>query len=120
DKIPDGFPLEVGSATWSGFVDAGKSANFKYSLKGNAVSLPEAFATYRDIRGTIRQVQSNAIQNNEIPGSTKAGNADTTHINAGRYEMIAFMILSFLVISGIIGSIAFTAYLITKIKTRSN
>ena len=120
DKIPDGFPLEGGSTTWSGFVDAGKSVNFKYSLKGNAVSLPEAYATYRDIRGTIRQVQSNAIQKNEIPGSTRVDNVDTIHINAGRYEMIAFMILSFLVISGIIGSIAFTAYLITKIKTRSN
>lgn len=119
DKIPDGFPLEAGSTTWSGFVDAGKSASFKYSLKGNVISLPEAYATYRDIRGTIRQAQSNAIQKNEIPGSTKVDNVDT-HINAGRYEIIAFMIVSFLVISGIIGSIAFTAYLITKIKTRSN
>ncbi|VVB53251.1 Uncharacterised protein [uncultured archaeon] len=120
DKIPDGFPLEGGSTTWSGFVDAGKSANFKYSLKGDVVSLPEAFATYRDIRGTVRQAQSNAIQNNEIPGPTRVDNSGTIHISAGRYEMIAFMILSFLVISGIIGSIAFTAYLITKIKTRSN
>ncbi|NJD53219.1 MAG: hypothetical protein FIB07_10165 [Candidatus Methanoperedens sp.] len=119
DKIPDGFPLESGSTTWSGFVDAGKSASFKYSLKGNVISLPEAYATYRDIRGTIRQAQSNAIQKNEIPGSTKLDNVDT-HINAGRYEIIAFMIVSFIVISGIIGSIAFTAYLITKIKTRSN
>ena len=83
-------------------------------------SLPEANATYRDIRGTIRQAQSNPVQNNEISGSTEVDNVYTTHINAGRYEIIAFMVLSFLVISGIIGSIAFIAYLITKIKKRSN
>src|SRR5659263_51303 len=120
DKIPDGLLLESGSTTWSGFVDAGKRANFEYSLKGNAEYLPEANATYRDIRGTIRQAQSNPIQNNEISRSTEVDNVYTTHINAGRYEIIAFMISSFLVISGIIGSIAFMAYLITKIKTRSN
>ena len=120
DKIPDGLSLEGGSTTWSGFLDAGKSANFKYSLKGNAVYLPEASATYRDIRGTVRQAQSNPVQKNEIPGSTTVDNAGTIHINAGRYEMITFMIVSFLIISGIIGSIAFTAYLITKSKMRSN
>jgi hypothetical protein len=100
-------------------VDARKSAHFNYSLKGNAVSLPEANATYRDIRGTFRQVQSNAIQKDEIPAII-VDSLDTTPLNAGRYEIIAFMIMSFLVISGIIGSIAFTAYLITKNKTRSN
>ncbi|MFZ3383125.1 MAG: hypothetical protein WA144_04290 [Candidatus Methanoperedens sp.] len=120
DKIPDGLSLEGGSTTWSGFLDAGKSANFKYSLKGNAVYLPEASATYRDIRGTVRQAQSNPVQKNEIPGSNTVDNIDTIYINAGRYEMITFMIVSFLIISGIIGSIAFTAYLITKSKMRSN
>ena len=120
DKIPEGLSLESGSTTWSGFVDAGKSVNFKYSLKGNAVYLPEASATYRDIRGTVRLVQSNPVQKNEIPGSSTVENVDTIYINAGRYEMIIFMIVSFLMISGIIGSIAFTAYLITKSKMRSN
>jgi len=84
-------------------------------LLGNAVYLPEADATYRDIRGTVRQAQSNPVQNTEIPETMKV---DTTHINAGRYEIMIFMILSFLVISGIIASFAFTAYFITKIRTR--
>jgi hypothetical protein len=116
DNIPAAFPLESGSPTWYGYIDSGKSANLRYSLKGNPVSLPPANATYRDIRGTVRQVQSNAIENNNISGIKKV---DTTPINAGRYEIIIFMISSFLVISGIIGSMAFTAYLITKIRTRS-
>jgi hypothetical protein len=117
DTIPDGFPIESGLPTWSGYVDAGKSKNFRYSLKGNAFSLPAAVASYRDIRGTVRQAQSNTIQNNEIP---ETQNVDTTHINAGWYEIMIFMISSFLVISGIIGSIAFTAYLITKNRLGSN
>ncbi len=118
DNIPVDFPLESGSPTWYGYIDSGKSANFRYSLKGNPVSLPPANATYRDIRGTVRQVQSNAIENNNIniSGTKKV---DTTPINAGRYEIMVFMISSFLVISGIIGSMTFTAYLITKIRTRS-
>ncbi len=116
DNIPADYPLESGSPTWYGYIDPGKSANLRYSLKGNPVSLSPANATYRDIRGTVRQVQSNAIENNNIPGTKKVV---TTPINAGRYEIMVFMILSFLVISGIIGSIAFTAYLITKIRTRS-
>jgi len=116
DKIPDGFPLESGSPIWSGYIDSGKSANFMYSLKGKPVSLPPANATYRDIRGTVRQAQSNAIENNKILGTKKV---DTTPINAGWYEIMVFMISSFLVISGIIGSMAFSAYLITKIRMRS-
>lgn len=116
DKISDGFLLESGSPTWSGYIDSGKSANLRYSLKGNPVSLPPANATYRDIRGTVRQAQSNAIENNNIQGTKKI---DTTHINASGYEIMVFMMSSFLVISGIIGSITFTAYLITKNRTRS-
>lgn len=117
DTIPDGFPIESGSPTWSGYVGAGKRINFRYSLKGNAFSLPAALASYRDIRGTVRQAQSNTVQNNEIPETQKV---DTTHINAGWYEIMIFMISSFLVMSGIIGGIAFTAYLITKNRLRSN
>jgi hypothetical protein len=116
DKLPDGFSLESGSPIWSGYMDSGKSAHFGYSLKGNAVSLPFANATYRDIRGTVRQAQSNAIEKSNTLGTKKV---DTTPINAGRYEIMVFMISSFLVISGIIGSITFTAYLITKNRTRS-
>jgi hypothetical protein len=116
DNIPADFPLESGSPTWYGYIDSGQSANLRYSLKGNPVSLPPASATYRDIRGTIRQVQSNSIENNNISGTKKV---DTTPINASQYEIMVFMLSSFLVISGIIGSMAFTAYLITKIRTRS-
>ena len=116
DKVPEDYILAGGNATWSGFLDAGKKSNIRYTLSGNALSLPAADATYRDILGTVRQAQSNTIA---IKNITESKKAETTSLNAGWYEMIVFMISSFLVISGIIGSVAFTAYLITKTKMRA-
>jgi hypothetical protein len=116
DEIPEDYPLASGKASWTGLLEAGKNKRYGYSLQGNAFALPAAQATYRDIRGTVRLAQSNIIENNKIPGSRKV---TTSPINAGQYEIMTFMISSFLVILGIIGSVAFTAYLITKTKTRS-
>jgi len=115
DKLPQDHLLASGNATWSGFLDAGKRSYIRYTLTGNAISLPAADATYRDILGTVRQGHSNTIENKKITESKKA---DATPLNAGWYEMMVFMISSFLVISGIIGSVAFIAYLITKTKMR--
>jgi hypothetical protein len=115
DKVPVDYLLASGNATWSGFLDAGKRAFIVYTLTGIASSLPAADATYRDILGTVRQAQSNTI---EIKKITESKKADATSLNAGWYEMMIFMISSFLVISGIIGGVAFTAYLITKTKMR--
>jgi hypothetical protein len=116
DNLPGNYILASGNATWSGFLDAGKRSYIRYTLNGNVLSLPAADATYRDILGTIRQSQSNTV---EIKKITESKKADTTYINAGWYEMMVFMILSFIVISGIIGSFAFAAYLITKTKKRA-
>lgn len=116
DKVPEDHLLAGGNATWSGFLDAGKEYTVRYTLTGNALALPAADATYRDILGVVRQAKSNIIENKKITESKKA---DATSLNAGWYEMMVFMILSFLVISGIIGSVAFTAYLITKTKMRA-
>lgn len=116
DNIPEGYVLAGQTASWSGFLDAGKKVYIRYNLTGNALSLPAAKATYRDILGTERQSQSNTIETKKIIESKKA---DATHLNAGWYEIMVFMILSFLVISGIIGCVAFTAYLITKTKMRA-
>jgi uncharacterized protein (DUF58 family) len=115
DKVPVDYLLASGNATWSGFLDAGKRAFIVYTLTGIASSLPAADATYRDILGTVRQAQSNTI---EIKKITESKKADATSLNAGWYEMMIFMISSFLVISGIIGGVAFTAYLITKTKMK--
>jgi len=115
DIIPNGFPVNNGSPTWSGFVDAGMSANFRYSFKGTAIVLPAANATYRDIRGVVRQAQSNTATNYKKSGPDKV---DTTTNKAGHYEIMIFMVSSFIVISGIISSIALIAYLITKTRTR--
>jgi len=116
DKIPGDYLIASGKATWSGFLDPGKVDYIRYTLTGNVSSLPAADATYRDILGTVRQAQSNTVEIQKIPEPKKA---DATPINAGQYEIIVFMISSFLVISGIIGSVAFTAYLITKNKMRA-
>jgi hypothetical protein len=121
DRVPMDYLLASGNATWSGFLDAGKRAYIRYTLTGNALSLPAADATYLDILGTVRQAQSNTLEIKKIILSKKANDskkADATSLNAGWYEMMIFMISSFLVISGIIGGVAFTAYLITKTKMR--
>jgi len=122
DKVPMDYLLASGNATWSGFLDAGKTAFKSYTLKGNASSLPAADATYRDILGTVRQSQSNTVEINtriEPLKVTESKKADATSLNAGWYEMMLFMILSFIAISAIIGSVAFTAYIITKNKMRA-
>jgi hypothetical protein len=115
DKIPDAHPLVFGDSTFSGLIEGGDKVSIAYSLQGNIVSLPAANATYRDIRGTTRQVQSNNIETKKAVSSA----GETSPINAGRNEIIIFMVSSFLVIAAIIGSVAIAAYLITKFKTRS-
>ncbi len=122
DNIPGDYLIASGKTTWSGFLDPGKVDYVRYTLTGNATSLPAADATYRDILGTVRQAQSNTIEIKKIIESkkvTEPKKADATPLNAGWYEMMVFMISSFLDISGIIGSVAFTAYLITKTKMRA-
>ncbi|MFA4958114.1 MAG: hypothetical protein WC556_14190 [Candidatus Methanoperedens sp.] len=116
DIVPGDDLIASGKATWAGFLDPGKVDYVRYTLTGNASSLPAADATYRDILGTVRQAQSNTVEIQKTPEPKKA---DATPINAGQYEMMVFMISSFLVISGIIGSVAFIAYLITKTKMRA-
>jgi len=116
DKIPADYLITKGKASWSGFMDAGKVDYISYTLNGNALSLPAADATYRNIMGTEMQAQSNTVEIQNIP---EPGEADATSLKAGRFEMMIFMISSFLVISGIIGSVAFIAYLMTKTKMRA-
>ncbi|MCZ7399602.1 MAG: hypothetical protein O8C62_07990 [Candidatus Methanoperedens sp.] len=117
DKIPDVHPLVFGEAAWSGLIEGGDNVSIGYSLQGNIVSLPAANATYRDIRGTTRQARSNNIETKKAVSSDNPG--ETSPINAGRNEIIIFMVSSFLVIAAIIGSVAIAAYLITRFKTRS-
>lgn len=110
DKIPDNYPLINGVPIWSGYLDAGKNVKLAYTVKGNAASLPSAAASYRDIRGTVRNAESNPVIK-KLPAAAGTG---ALPVSTGRYEMIEFMIVSFLVISGIIGGIAFAAYVVTK------
>ncbi|MCZ7400880.1 MAG: hypothetical protein O8C61_01505 [Candidatus Methanoperedens sp.] len=116
DKIPGNYLIASGKTTWSGFLDPGKADYIRYTLTSNASSLPAADATYRDILGNVKQAQSNTV---EIPKNPEPKKADATSLNAGWYEMMLFMMLSFIAILGIIGSVAFTAYIITKNKMRA-
>ena len=122
DEIPDGYFIESGSPEWSGYIDGNKSTSIRYSLKGDIVSLPSSTATYRDLRGVIRQARSNAVTEISVPVTNKSEvvkeGVEITPVNAGRNEIISFMILSFIVISIIIASAALGAYLITSMKLR--
>ncbi|MCZ7392705.1 MAG: hypothetical protein ABOK23_08360 [Candidatus Methanoperedens sp.] len=119
DNIPDGYPVASGITTMSGFVDGGGSATITYSLKGNIEKLPAADATYRDIRGVVRQAQSNIVE----PGA-KGINAnmekkeEASTLNSGQYEIMSFMITSFIAIAGIIAGAALIVYLLATVKRR--
>ncbi|MGB8218354.1 MAG: hypothetical protein WCE94_13730 [Candidatus Methanoperedens sp.] len=117
DNIPDAYPLVFGESAWSGLIEGNDNVSIEYSLQGNIVSLPAADATYRDIRGTTRQAISNIIETEKVVSSDTPG--ETSPINAGRNEIIIFMVSSFLLIAAVIGSVALAAYLITRFKTRS-
>ncbi len=106
DNIPHGYQVSGGVATMSGFVERGGNATVMYSLEGNIEKLPEADATYRDIRGVTRFAKSNTV-GPEDKGITNTG-------NPGRQEILSFMIASFIAIAGIITGGALVAYLLVK------
>ena len=114
DDIPGSYLLMTGSEKWSGFLDAGKSTILQYSLEGTPGALPAASATFRDIRGTVRLAQSNKV---EIITTSERGNT-ASPLNAGQQEIMNFMMMSYFTIFAVIGSIAFMAYFVTKIRSR--
>ena len=119
DKVPPGYPVVSGNTTWSGFVEGGESTAITYSLQGNVESLPAADATYRDIRGAVRNAQSNIVEPKAKGISAtvdKKENAST--LNAEPYDIMSFMISSFIAIAGIIAGAALIAYLLTTLKRR--
>ncbi|GFO97198.1 hypothetical protein ig2599ANME_1398 [groundwater metagenome] len=106
DSIPEGASLISGSTQWQDFLGAGKSATVEYSLQGTFETLPAAGATYRDVRGTVRQANSNIIEpiiNKEMPLSSEQ-------------ELLSFMAVSFAAIAGIISAAALFIYLVTRLR----
>ncbi len=116
DTIPEGYTMAGGTTAWSGYLDAGRSMRLFYSLNGNPFSLPQANASYRDIQGVIKYAQSNIALNEEGSGTNDNEPPLTTRWN----EILTFIILSFIVIFAIVGSFAFSVYLITRIRKRQN
>jgi hypothetical protein len=114
DKMPEGHLLVSGDTEWSGKIEGGGSVALRYSLQGNIETLPAADATYRDIRGVVRHSQSNPVEP-EVKGSIKKEKAT---LNSKPYEIMSFMMSSFIAITGIIAGAALIAYLLTRYKRR--
>jgi hypothetical protein len=116
DKVPDGHSIISGDTKWSGKIEEGENVTIRYTFSGEMLTLPAANATYLDIQGVIRHVQSNAI------GPRKAvlqnnPNESSKPLNAGQ-ELLSFMVLSFISIAGIIivVSLAFYFYITSRSK----
>ncbi|HLE87969.1 MAG TPA: hypothetical protein VI727_09945, partial [Candidatus Brocadiaceae bacterium] len=119
DKVPPGYPVVSGNTTWSGFVEGGESTAITYSLQGNVESLPAADASYRDIRGVVRNAQSNTVEPKAKGiGATVDKKEKASTLNAEPYDIMSFMISSFIAIAGIIAGAALIAYLLTTLKRR--
>ncbi|HEY9206385.1 MAG TPA: hypothetical protein VIO58_10740 [Candidatus Methanoperedens sp.] len=129
DKIPDGYPIASGNATWSGLLEGGESTTVVYALQGNIGTLPDAWATYRDIHGVYRHAHSNAVEISEVKKNIENQNNNmkendinaneknnAASINVRPDEMLSFMIVSFMVIAGIITGAAMSAYLLIRFK----
>lgn len=119
DKIPQGYSIVSGDTAWSGKLEGGESAAIMYSLQGNIEELPEADATYRDMRGAIRNARSNTIEQKAkgISAGTEKKEEPST-LNSEPYEIMSFMISSFIAIAGIITGATLIAYLFARYKRR--
>ncbi|MDD5474572.1 MAG: hypothetical protein PHU34_10580 [Candidatus Methanoperedens sp.] len=121
DNIPPGYSIVNGDATWSKKLEGGESTAFQYSLQGTIETLPPADATYSDMHGIVRRIQSNAIE-----AGVKVKAKDVNAINDTKapalkvetYDIVSFMISSFIGIAGIIAGVALTIYLINTLKRR--
>ncbi|HEY9245919.1 MAG TPA: hypothetical protein VIO11_03640 [Candidatus Methanoperedens sp.] len=128
DTLPDGYPLAGGETKWSGFLEGGESATINYALQGDAVPLPAAHATYRDVHGVTRQADSDtgeiAVQEtisgnvsknmeNEV-NNEEVMKGDASPLNAGPNDLLLFMVSSFIAIAGIISGAALIACLSIK------
>jgi len=116
DKMPQEYSLIGGDTAWSGNLEAGGSATISYSLKGGIEVLPAADATYRDMRGTIREAHSNPIEPKASDNIDKKEEASP--LSSKPYEIASFMISSFIAMAGVIVGVAMVAYLLTRFKRR--
>ncbi|MCE8422472.1 MAG: hypothetical protein J5U17_02325 [Candidatus Methanoperedens sp.] len=117
DMKPDSSQLISGKLEWSGKLEAGESSSIEYSLKGNLDTHPSASATYRDIRGVIREVRSNSIEpvkSDSTPSQIE--NKPITEMEPS--DIISFMVVSFIAIGGIISAAFIIIYLYSKMKKR--
>jgi hypothetical protein len=116
DKVPDGHSIISGDTKWSGKIEEGENVTIRYTFSGEMLTLPAANATYLDIQGVIRHVQSNAI------GPRKAvlqnnPNESSKPLNAGQ-ELLSFMVLSFISIAGIIIVVSLAFYFYTTSRSK--
>ncbi len=104
----NGYLVTNGNTTWSGLLEAGKSFTLRYTLKGDANPLPPAKAIYRDMHGVLREARSNPVND------SRGGGNNEVLLNVPPYIIITSMILSFLVITSIMGGMVLIAYLAAR------
>ncbi|VVB85722.1 Uncharacterised protein [uncultured archaeon] len=119
DTIPQGYLLAAGSTAWSGKLEAGESAAFRYTLQGISKNIPAASATYRDMRGSVRYAQSNAIEPGvkDVTGNIDKEEKEPT-LSSKPSEIVLSMILWFIAIAGIITGVTLVVHLLAAIKRR--
>ena len=118
DNIPDGYQVVSGITTMSGFVDGGESTTIIYSLNGTIEKLPAAVVTYRDIRGVVRNAQSNNVESEAKSVNNTEKKDEASTLNSNQYEIISSMIKSFIAIAGIITGAALFVYLLASVKRK--
>jgi hypothetical protein len=116
DKVPDGYLIISGDTKWSGKLEESEKITIRYTLSGEILTLPAANATYLDIQGVIRQVQSNTIEPKKAVLNNNT-NESSKPLNAG-HELLSFMVLSFIAIAGIIIIVSLTVYLVTRSRSK--
>lgn len=112
DDVPAGYQLINGQTTWSDFIEGGNSVTLVYTLQGNGGDLTLPQGTYRDIHGVVREAESRITESGTIiTGEEPVIEKERSILNAGPYDMVLFMISSFISIAIIIGSVTAGAYL---------
>ncbi len=115
DKVPSGHPVKSGDTTWTGRLDSGENTTFSYYIQGKVENLPDAEASYLDIRGVTRYARSNTIVSGISVKATPSEKSESTKpLNVAPSDLVLFMVTSFIAITGIVTGAALVAYLITR------
>ncbi len=115
DNVPSGHPLLKGDTAWTGKLDSGEKTVLSYYLQGEVKNLPDAGASYLDIRGVTRHARSNTIVSGISVAPTPTEKSESAKpLNVAPSDLVLFMVTSFLSIAGILTGAGLIVYLISR------